>query len=75
MFNIPTPQGDTGIAETKSLWPNLLKHKLELNSLVPCINPFISSLIYIGSTTVMSQNDITIICFFIWVGKALMHAQ
>ena len=41
MFNIPTPQGGTRIAKTKSLWPNLLKPKPELISPVLCINPFI----------------------------------
>ena len=35
MFNIPAPQGGTSIAKTKSLWPNPLKPKLELNSNSP----------------------------------------
>ena len=75
IFNIPTPQGGTRIAKTKSLCSNLLKPKLELNSPVSCINPFISSPIDISSTTVTSWNDVTIIYSFIWAGKALMHVQ
>ena len=54
MFDILTPQGGTGIAETKSLWPNLPKPKLEPNSPVLCINPFIFPPIYISSMTVTS---------------------
>ena len=41
MFNIPTPQGGTGIAKTNSLWPNLPKPKLESNSLVLCQSLYI----------------------------------
>ena len=73
MFNIPTPQGGTRIAKTKSLWPNLPKPKLELSYPVSCINPFIYPLIYISSMTVMSWNDVTIICYFIW-GRKSPHA-
>ena len=75
MFNIPIPQGDTGIAKTKSLWPNLPKPKLEPNS------PSLGHLVHFILPNLHKQynrdviNDVMIIYSFISAAKALMHVQ
>ena len=69
MFNIPTPQGGTRIAETKSLWPNLPNPNQNWTSQSCASIPFILPPIYMSSMTVTSWNYVTIVCCFIWGRK------